>query len=117
MAEVKTVDDYLAALPSPERSVLERVRRAINEAAPDAEEKLAYRIPLYRHHGDVVGFAAFRNHLSLFVTDSSVGQRFADQLEGFKVKRTTVHFSVDTRSPTTWLERLFGTASRKTRPS
>jgi len=92
MAEFKTVDDYLAAVPSPERSVLERVRRAIKEAAPEAEEKIAYRIP--QHNGDGVEFAAFKDHLRLFVTDSSVGQRFADELEGFKVKNTAVHFSV-----------------------
>ena len=98
-ARIETVDDYLAALPAGERSVLERVRRVIREAAPEAEERIAYRIPLYRHHGDVVGFAAFKNHLSLFVTSSGVGERFADELEGFEVKHTTIHFTVDKPLP------------------
>jgi uncharacterized protein YdhG (YjbR/CyaY superfamily) len=105
-ADDKTVDDYLAVLPSRERSVLERVRRAIKKAALEAEEKIAYGIPLYRHHGDVVGFAAFKNHLSLFVTDSSVAERFADELEGFKVKHTTVHFSVDKPLPDDLVQKI-----------
>jgi uncharacterized protein YdhG (YjbR/CyaY superfamily) len=98
-AEIKTVDDYLASLSPEERAVLERVRRTIKKAAPDAEERISYRIPLYRQHGDVVGFAAFKDHLSLFVTDSSVAERFAEELGGFEVKSTTIHFSVENPLP------------------
>jgi hypothetical protein len=53
------------------------------------------RIPLYRHHGHLVGFAAFKNHLSLFVTNSAVGDQFAKELEPYKVEGTTIRFSVD----------------------
>ena len=104
--EIGTVDDYLAGLAPDERAVLERVRRTIQEAAPDAEERISYRIPLYRQNGDVVGFAAFKDHLSLFVTDSSVGERFADELEGFEVNNTTIHFSVDNPLPADLVERI-----------
>jgi uncharacterized protein YdhG (YjbR/CyaY superfamily) len=105
-AEIKTVDDYLAGLPPAERKVLERVRRTIKEAAPDAEERISYRIPLYRQHGDVVGFAAFKDHLSLFVTNSNVGERFADELEGFKVSNTTIHFSIENPLPEELIEKI-----------
>ncbi len=50
-ASVNTVDDYLAALPAKERAVLEELRRVIKSAAPQAEEVISYRIPLYKHHG------------------------------------------------------------------
>jgi uncharacterized protein YdhG (YjbR/CyaY superfamily) len=99
VAEIRTVDDYLASLSPEQRAVLERVRRTIKKAAPDAEERISYRIPLYRQHGDVVGFAAFKDHLSLFVTDSSVSKRFADELNGFEVRNTTIHFSVENPLP------------------
>ena len=105
-AEVTTVDDYLATLPPRDRGALERVRQAIREAAPEAEERISYRIPLYRHHGDVVGFAAFKNHLSLFVTDSDVAERFADELGGFEVKHTTIHFSADNPLPDDLVRRI-----------
>jgi uncharacterized protein YdhG (YjbR/CyaY superfamily) len=95
----KTVDDYLAALPEKERAVLGELRRVIRSAAPQAEEVISYRIPLYRHHGDVVGFAAFKNHCSLFVTSSNVGKQFAKELEPFDVRHTTVRFSVDNPLP------------------
>jgi uncharacterized protein YdhG (YjbR/CyaY superfamily) len=104
--EIKTVDDYLAVLSPAERKVLERVRRTIKQAAPDAEERISYRIPLYRQHGDVVGFAAFKNHLSLFITSSDVGERFADELEGFEVRNTTIHFSVEKPLPEELIEKI-----------
>jgi uncharacterized protein YdhG (YjbR/CyaY superfamily) len=105
-AEIKTVDDYLAGLSPADRKVLERVRRRIKEAAPDAEERISYRIPLYRQHGDVVGFAAFKDHLSLFVTNSNVGERFADELEGFEVSKTTIHFSIENPLPEELIEKI-----------
>jgi uncharacterized protein YdhG (YjbR/CyaY superfamily) len=103
---IRTVDDYLAGLSPAERKVLGRVRRTIKDAAPDAEERISYRIPLYRQHGDVVGFAAFKDHLSLFVTSSNVGERFADELEGFKVSNTTIHFSVEDPLPEELIEKI-----------
>lgn len=105
-ASVKTVDEYLASLPAKERAVLEELRAAIRSEAPDAEETISYRIPLYKHHGHLVGFAAFKNHCSLFITDSAVAERFAKELEPFEVKHTTIHFSVDRPLPASLVKKI-----------
>jgi uncharacterized protein YdhG (YjbR/CyaY superfamily) len=104
--KIDTVDDYLASLSPEQRAVLGRVRAVIREAAPEAEERISYRIPLYRQHGDVVGFAGFKNHLSLFVTNSTVREEFADELAEFEVKHTTIHFSVDKPLPDDLIRRI-----------
>jgi uncharacterized protein YdhG (YjbR/CyaY superfamily) len=118
-AEIKTVDDYLASLSPEQRAVLGRVREVIREAAPEAEERISYRIPLYRQQGDVVGFAAFENHLSLFVTNSAVREEFADELAEFDVKHTTVHFSVSKPLPDDLIRRIvrFRVAENEARAS
>jgi uncharacterized protein YdhG (YjbR/CyaY superfamily) len=103
---VETVDDYLAALPEKEREVLQELRRVIKSAAPEAEEAISYNIPLYRHHGHLVGFAAFKNHCSLFVTNSEVRKRFAKELEPFEVKHTTIHFSVEKPLPSALVKKI-----------
>jgi uncharacterized protein YdhG (YjbR/CyaY superfamily) len=54
----------------------------------------------------VVGFAAFKDHLSLFVTNSNVGERFADELEGFEVSNTTIHFSIENPLPEELIEKI-----------
>jgi uncharacterized protein YdhG (YjbR/CyaY superfamily) len=105
-AAARTVDDYLAALPDRERAVLQKLRETIRSAAPEAEEVISYRIPLYKHHGHLVGFAAFRNHCSLFVTNSAVRDQFAKELEPYKVEGTTVRFTVEKPLPTALVKRI-----------
>jgi uncharacterized protein YdhG (YjbR/CyaY superfamily) len=102
----ETVDQYLEALPPEERAALEKVREAIRSAAPEAEEKISYRIPMYTHHGHLVGFAAFKNHCSLFVTDSEVPERFEKELEPFRINHTTIQFTVDEPLPTALVKRI-----------
>jgi uncharacterized protein YdhG (YjbR/CyaY superfamily) len=102
----KTVDDYLEALPPKERAVLEKLRTAIRSAAPEAEEKISYRIPLYTHHGHLVGFAAFKNHCSLFVTNSDVPKHFAKELEPFRINHTTIQFTVEKPLPVALVKRI-----------
>jgi uncharacterized protein YdhG (YjbR/CyaY superfamily) len=101
-----TVEEYLEALPDKERAVLEKLRAAIRSAAPQAEEVISYRIPLYKHHGHLVGFAAFKNHLSLFVTNSDVPKRFAKELKPFRINHTTIQFTVDKPLPTALVKRI-----------
>jgi uncharacterized protein YdhG (YjbR/CyaY superfamily) len=102
----ETVDEYLEALPPKERAVLEKLRAAIRSAAPEAEEKISYRIPLYTHHGHLVGFAAFKNHCSLFVTNSDVPKRFAKELEPFRINHTTIQFTVEKPLPAALVKRI-----------
>jgi uncharacterized protein YdhG (YjbR/CyaY superfamily) len=102
----QTVDDYLQALPPRERTVLEKLRAAIRSAAPEAAEGISYRIPLYTHHGHLVGFAAFKNHCSLFVTNSDVPKRFAKELEPYRVNNTAIQFTVENPLPNALVKRI-----------
>ena len=60
------IDEYIAAAAPEARPVLERIRRVVRTAAPDAEELISYRMPAFRQHGILVYFAAFKNHIGLF---------------------------------------------------
>ena len=86
-----TVDEYLAGVPPAQRVVLERVRRIIQETAPDAEETLSYGMPAYMLHGQrLLYFAAYKNHLSLF---GNVGA-LEEQLGAFSLShKGTVRFT------------------------
>ncbi len=106
MATAESVDEYLAGLPVRERKTLAVVRDAIRSAAPEAEEKISYRIPMYVQDGHLVGFAAFKRHLSLFVTNSAVGEEFADELEPFEVNHTTIRFTTENPLPADLIERI-----------
>lgn len=63
---VTTVDAYIAQAPASMEEILRQLRQVIREEAPDVEERLAYGMPSYRLHGNLVHFAAFTRHVSLF---------------------------------------------------
>lgn len=101
------VDAYLAALEEPKRATLEVLRRTILEVVPDAEQVISYRVPAFRVGGKTVaGFAAFKNHLSYLPFSGSVLPRLADELAGFTMTKSALHFSVDAPLPKPLVEKL-----------
>jgi uncharacterized protein YdhG (YjbR/CyaY superfamily) len=108
-AKPETVDAYLADLPDDARGVLEGIREAIRRAAPDAEEGISYHIPLYKLHREhLIGFAASKHHLSLYVTDSAVLQDFQRELAEFDQAgtKTTIRFTADKPLPKKLVTRI-----------
>src|SRR5262245_52529707 len=61
-----TIDDYIAAFPSDVQSILEKIRFTIREAAPQAREKISYKMPAFALDGDLIYFAAFKKHIGVF---------------------------------------------------
>lgn len=74
-----TIDEYIAGFPADIRGVLEAVRATIRRAAPQAEERISYRMPAVFQHGAVVYFGAFKHHLGMFppVEDPQLRARVA----------------------------------------
>jgi uncharacterized protein YdhG (YjbR/CyaY superfamily) len=62
----KDVDSYLALFPADVQAILEKVRRTIRRAAPEAEEIISYQMPAFRQHGMLVYFAAWKKHIGLY---------------------------------------------------
>ncbi len=61
-----TIDDYIAGFPTDVRSILQKIRLTVREAAPQAEEKIAYKMPAFALDGDLIYFAAFKKHIGLY---------------------------------------------------
>ena len=66
MQKPGSVDQYLATMPAATRKKLESLRKTIREAAPDATEKIAYGIPTYVFHGNLVHFAGYEHHIGFY---------------------------------------------------
>src|SRR5439155_23008631 len=88
----KNVDEYLAGVPEPARSTLNKIRAAIRSAVPpEATETISYGIPAFKYNGILVWFAAFSNHCSLFPT-ASVVEASKNELKGFSTTKGTINF-------------------------
>ena len=102
----KNVDEYLAGVPEPARSTLNKIRAAIRSAVPpEATETISYRMPAFKYKGVLVWFAAFSNHCSLFPT-ASVVAAFKNELKGFSTSKGTIQFPTDKPLPTALVKKL-----------
>jgi uncharacterized protein YdhG (YjbR/CyaY superfamily) len=102
----KTIGEYLASVPEPARSTLNKIRAAIRSAVPpEATETISYGIPAFKHKGVLVWFAAFSNHCSLFPT-AAVIEAFKDELKGFSTSKGTIHFPTDKPLPSALVKKL-----------
>jgi uncharacterized protein YdhG (YjbR/CyaY superfamily) len=102
----KSIDEYLAAVPEPARSMLKKMRAAIRSAVPpEATEIISYRIPAFKHKGVLVWFAGFSDHCSLFPT-ASVIDAFKNELKGFSTSKGTIQFPTDKPLPTALVKKL-----------
>ncbi|HKW68299.1 MAG TPA: DUF1801 domain-containing protein [Terriglobales bacterium] len=102
----KTVDEYLAGVPEPARSTLQKIRAAIRSAAPpEATETISYGIPALRYNGVLVWFAAFSKHCSLFPT-ASVIEKFKGELKGYTISRGTIQFPTDNPLPAALIKKM-----------
>ena len=105
----ETVDEYLARVPEPARTTLEKMRAAIRQAVPRAAiETISYRIPAFKHNVVLVWYAAFAAHVSLFPT-ASVIAAFKDELAELKTSKGTIHFPTDKPLPIALIKRIVKT--------
>jgi uncharacterized protein YdhG (YjbR/CyaY superfamily) len=104
------VDAYLRAVEEPKRSTLEALRRSILEIVPNAEQVISYRVPAFRVDGKIVaGFAAFKDHLSYLPFSGSVLGQLADELDGYAMTKSSLHFAVDRPLPKVLVKKLIAT--------
>jgi uncharacterized protein YdhG (YjbR/CyaY superfamily) len=94
------VDEYLRGVDEPKRGTLQALRRTILEIVPDAEQVISYRVPAFRVGGKTVaGFAALKDHLSYLPFSGSVLGQLADQLKGYTMTKSSLHFPLDRPLP------------------
>ena len=105
-AAPKTIDAYLARVPEPAHTTLQKVRAAIRSALPPtATETISYKIPAFRHGEVVIWFAAFANHCSLFPTGRII-ELFKEDLKPYTLSKGTIQFPTDKPLPTALIKKM-----------
>ena len=85
--------------------MLRQLRRVIRSCAPEATERLSYQMPYYAYFGRLVYFAAFKNHISLFVWGRPM-KVYAKQVERYKASKATLQFPIGTKVPVELVKKL-----------
>jgi uncharacterized protein YdhG (YjbR/CyaY superfamily) len=118
-----TVDEYLATVPQDVRKALQKLRRTIKSIVPEAEERIAYRIPIFRLQRDLVGFSAQTNPqkrlCSFYTMSPPLVKAMKKDLQDYKVSGATIHFTPEKPLPAALVKKIVRARvkelSRKTR--
>ncbi|RPI90186.1 MAG: hypothetical protein EHM40_18995 [Chloroflexi bacterium] len=105
MATYSTIDEYIDTFPEEVRSILNQLRQAIKETAPEAEETINYQMPTFTLHGNLVHFAAFKNHIGFYPTPTGI-EAFRKELAPYKGAKGSVQFPIDQPLPLALIRRI-----------
>lgn len=94
----QNIDDYIANFPKEIQEILQELRLTIREAAPDAEEVISYQMPTFRLKGNLVHFAAYKNHIGFYPTPSGI-EKFKKELSVYESAKGSVKFPIDQPLP------------------
>ena len=100
-----SIDEYIATFPEDIQALLEAVRATIKAAAPDAEECISYQMPTFALKGNLVYFAALKNHIGLYPTASGIAA-FKDELSMYEWSKGSVKFPITQPLPMELISRI-----------
>ena len=107
MAKYASVDEYMASLPADRRAVIEQIRRAITERAPQAREVIAYNMPAVRL-GDrfLASYEAYKDHYSIFPWTERMAAEIGDELQPYVHGKGTLRFPAKDPIPIELVRRI-----------
>ena len=99
------IDEYIAGFPPQIQEILEKVRATIRAAAPGAQETISYRMPTFTLKGNLVHFAAFKNHIGFYPTPTGT-EEFKKELAAYEGGKGSIRFPLDKPIPYDLISRI-----------
>ena len=93
-----TIDEYIATFPPGVQSILRKIRSTIRKAAPQAEERISYRMPAFAQDGILVYFAAFKKHIGIYPPVRG-GEKLSKELARYRGEKGNLKFPLDEPIP------------------
>ena len=94
----KNIDEYISFVPPDVQLILQKLRKVIREAAPEAQEAISYNMPAFKQNGILLYFAAFKDHIGFFPTAAGVAA-FSKELADYDTSKGTIRFPLDKPIP------------------
>ena len=98
VAPAKNIDAYIADFPEDIQQKLEKMRATIKKAAPNAGEAIKYAMPTFTLDGNLVHFAAFKNHIGLYPGAAGI-EAFKKELAAYETSKGAIRFPLDKPLP------------------
>lgn len=91
---ISTIEDYIADQPVMVQPILQKVRETIRSAAPNALERISWRMPTFWQSENLIHFAAFQKHIGIYPGDLT-SIPFQDRLAGYRTSKGAVQFPLN----------------------
>lgn len=101
----KDIDTYISLQPKEVQATLQKIRETISKAAPEAGETINYGIPTFTLNGNLVHFAAFKNHIGFYPTPSGIAA-FKKELSVYEGAKGSVQFPLDKAMPLSLITKM-----------
>lgn len=95
---IHTIDEYIALFPEEKQNILQKIRDVVQTTAPDATEAIRYGMPTFRLKGNMLHFAAFKNHIGFYPTPSAI-IKFKEALNNYNTSKGAIRFALDKPVP------------------
>jgi len=100
-----SIDEYIGTFPQETQRILNEIRATIKAAAPQAEEKISYQMPTFYLNGNLIHFAAFKNHIGLYPTPSGM-EAFKEEIVKYKSAKGSIQLPIDQPMPLELISRI-----------
>lgn len=100
-----SIDEYIAMFPEATQNILQALRATIHAAAPDAQEKISYQMPTFYLKGNLVYFAAWKNHIGFYPASAGINI-FEDELAKYERTKGAIRFPIDQPLPMDLITRM-----------
>ena len=97
-AKFEDIDEYIRTFSEKTQKILQKLRKTISNVAPDAKEAISYQIPTFKLNGNLVHFAAYKNHIGFYPTPSGI-EAFKQELLPYELSKGTVRFPLNKPIP------------------
>jgi uncharacterized protein YdhG (YjbR/CyaY superfamily) len=104
-SKIMDMDSYIAACPVEIQKTLQKLRKTIQISAPDATEKMSYAMPTFYLNGNLVHFAAYKNHIGIYPTPSGIAA-FKKDLAKYKTSKGAIQFLIEEKLPFDLIEKI-----------
>ena len=105
MPKYKNIDEYISHFSGEIQVILERLRRVIQESAPEATEAISYGMPTFKQNGNLVHFAAHKHHIGFYPAPSGIAA-FKKELAAYKTSKGALQFPLDKPVPYKLVEEI-----------
>jgi len=102
---ITSIDEYIQSFPEEVQVILSELRSTIRQAAPQAIEKISYRMPTFYYNGNLVHFAAHKNHVGFYPTPSGI-TAFREELKKYKSAKGSVQLPIVEPLPLNLIARI-----------